>query len=177
MGSAISTATAEPIVTEQLRQAQQNRGKSAGAMRSKLVAEIKLPKPIIRPFRSGRTSCGQPSQSGRETSKLIRIEEARDERTRITWDRCLVHRGVADENLEDETTMATTDTSGGLSKEEREAVKQRAMEVREQKKAGKSRQAGEQAVLGAIAELEPEDRVLAEGLHKVVVEVAPDVVP
>jgi uncharacterized protein YdhG (YjbR/CyaY superfamily) len=73
--------------------------------------------------------------------------------------------------------MAKTDTSGGLSAEEREAVKQRAKELREQEKAGKNRAAGEKAVLEAIAEMEPADKVLAEGLHKVVSEVAPDLVP
>ncbi|PWC02930.1 iron chaperone [Agromyces badenianii] len=73
--------------------------------------------------------------------------------------------------------MATSDTSGGLSKEEREAVKQRAKEVREQEKAGKSRAAGEKAVQDAIAQLEPEDKVLDEGLYAVVTEVAPDLVP
>jgi uncharacterized protein YdhG (YjbR/CyaY superfamily) len=73
--------------------------------------------------------------------------------------------------------MAKTDTSGGLSAEEREAVKQRAKELRDQEKAGKNRAAGEKAVLEAIAEMEPDDRVLAEGLHKVVTEVAPDLVP
>lgn len=73
--------------------------------------------------------------------------------------------------------MADTDTSGGLSKEEREAVKQRAKELREQEKAGKNRAAGEKAVLDAIALLEPDDKVLAEGLHDVVTEVAPDLVP
>lgn len=73
--------------------------------------------------------------------------------------------------------MAKTDASGGLSKEEREAVKQRAKEVREQEKAGKNREAGLKAVLDAIAQLEPEDKVLAEGLHNVVSEVAPDLVP
>ncbi len=73
--------------------------------------------------------------------------------------------------------MAKTDTSGGLSKEEREAVKQRAKELREQEKAGKNREAGEKAVLDAIAQLEPEDKPLAEGLYKVVSEVAPDLVP
>ena len=73
--------------------------------------------------------------------------------------------------------MADTDTSGGLSKEEREAVKQRAKELREQEKADKSREAGEKALLEAIAQLEPEDKVLAEGLRRVVTEVAPDLVP
>lgn len=73
--------------------------------------------------------------------------------------------------------MAETETSGGLSKDEREAVKQRAKELREQEKAGKNRAAGEKAVLDAIALLEPNDKALAEGLHKVVSEVAPDLVP
>ena len=73
--------------------------------------------------------------------------------------------------------MARSDTTGGLSAEEREAVKQRAKELREQEKAGKSRAAGEKAVLEAIAALEPEDKPLAEGLYRVVGEVAPDLVP
>lgn len=73
--------------------------------------------------------------------------------------------------------MAKTDTSGGLSAEERDAVKQRAKELREQEKAGKSRAAGEKAVREAIDGLEPEDKPLAEGLFKVVSGVAPDLVP
>ena len=73
--------------------------------------------------------------------------------------------------------MAKSDTPSGLSAEEREAVKQRAKELREQEKAGKNRAAGEKSVLDAIAQLEPDDKVLAEGLHKVVSEVAPDLMP
>jgi uncharacterized protein YdhG (YjbR/CyaY superfamily) len=67
--------------------------------------------------------------------------------------------------------------SEGLSAEEREAVKQRAKELREQEKAGKSRAAGEKAVLDAIAALEPDDKALAEGLYSAVTDVAPDLVP
>src|SRR6187402_24456 len=67
--------------------------------------------------------------------------------------------------------------SEGLSKEERDAVKQRAKELREQEKAGKNREAGLKSVLTAIAALDDADRELAEGLHKVVSEVAPDLVP
>ena len=73
--------------------------------------------------------------------------------------------------------MAKTEASAGLSQEEREAVKQRAKELREQEKAGKSRAAGEKSVLEAIAGLEPDDKALAEGLYKVTTEVAPDLVP
>jgi len=67
--------------------------------------------------------------------------------------------------------------SDGLSQDEREAVKERAKELRAQAKAGKSREAGTKAVLAAIAELEESDRVLAEGLHAIVTKVAPDLIP
>jgi uncharacterized protein YdhG (YjbR/CyaY superfamily) len=73
--------------------------------------------------------------------------------------------------------MAKTEDSTGLSKDERDAVKQRAKELREQEKAGKNRAAGEKLLLEAIAALEPEDKVLAEGLYKVVNEVAPELMP
>ena len=69
------------------------------------------------------------------------------------------------------------ETSEGLSKEERDAVRQRAKEVRDQEKAGKNREAGLKSVLDAIAALDDSDRVLAEGLHGVVSAVAPDLVP
>ena len=72
--------------------------------------------------------------------------------------------------------MAKT-ASDGLSQEEREAVKNRAKELRDQAKAGKSREAGTKQVLEAIDKLDGTDREIAEGLHKVVGEVAPDLVP
>jgi uncharacterized protein YdhG (YjbR/CyaY superfamily) len=84
--------------------------------------------------------------------------------------------GASDQNRM-ETQVAKIDESGGLSKDERDAVKQRAKELREQEKAGKNRAAGEKAVVDAIAQLEPDDQALAEGLHKVVTEVAPGLVP
>ena len=65
----------------------------------------------------------------------------------------------------------------GLSKEERDAVKQRSSELRAQEKAGKNRAAGEQAVREAIAALPDEDRVLAEGIDRIVSEVAPHLAP
>ncbi len=69
------------------------------------------------------------------------------------------------------------ESTAGLSKEEREAVKQRAAELRAQEKAGKSRAAGEQAVREAIAEMPDEDRTLAEGIDRIVAEVAPQLLP
>lgn len=66
--------------------------------------------------------------------------------------------------------------SDGLSKEEREAVTQRAKELRAQEKAGKNREAGMASVLEAIAKLDGTDRAICEGLVKVAGEVAPDLV-
>lgn len=77
--------------------------------------------------------------------------------------------------MSEKTTSSST--ASGLSAEERAAVKQRAKEVRAQEKAGKNREAGLKSVLDAIAGLGPDDKVLAEGLHKIVTEVAPDLVP
>lgn len=68
-------------------------------------------------------------------------------------------------------------TSGGLTADERAAVKERAKELRAQEKAGKNREAGTKAVLEAIAKLDAADKALAEGLHRIVSEVAPDLVP
>ena len=65
----------------------------------------------------------------------------------------------------------------GLSADEREAVKQRAAELRAQEKAGKSRAAGEKAVREAIDAMPEDDRVLAEGIDRIVSEVAPHLVP
>ena len=69
------------------------------------------------------------------------------------------------------------ETSTGLSAIEREAVKQRAKEVRAQEKAGKDREAGLASVLEAISKLDADDRSLGEGLHRVVSEVAPQLLP
>lgn len=67
--------------------------------------------------------------------------------------------------------------STGLSQEEKDAVKQRAAELRAEAKAGKNRAAGEQAVREAIAAMPDDDRALAEGIDRIVTEVAPQLVP
>lgn len=73
--------------------------------------------------------------------------------------------------------MAQKATADGLSQAEREAVKQRAKELREQAKAGKNREAGTTAVREAIDKLEGTDKQIAEGMYAVVSDVAPDLVP
>ena len=61
--------------------------------------------------------------------------------------------------------------------EERDAVKDRAKELRAEAKAGKDRAAGEKIIEEAIAALEGDDRTLAEGFRRVVGEVAPQLFP
>lgn len=68
-------------------------------------------------------------------------------------------------------------TSTGLSAQERAAVKQRAKELREQEKAGKNREAGTAAVREAIEKLSGTDRETGEGLYRVVSDVAAHLVP
>ncbi|NYF13252.1 uncharacterized protein YdhG (YjbR/CyaY superfamily) [Pseudoclavibacter sp. JAI123] len=65
----------------------------------------------------------------------------------------------------------------GLSKDEREAVKQRAAELRAEQKAGKNRAAGDAAIQKAIAEMTDEDKALAEGVDRIVKDVAPQLMP
>lgn len=71
--------------------------------------------------------------------------------------------------------MAEKDT--GLSKEERQAVRERAKELRAQARAANLREAGTKAVREAIDALEGTDRQIAEGFYGVVSQVAPALVP
>ena len=70
-----------------------------------------------------------------------------------------------------------TSPAEGLSTEEREAVKNRAKELRAEAKAGKDRAAGEKVLVEAIAALEGDDKIVAEGFRRVVGEVAPELFP
>ena len=70
--------------------------------------------------------------------------------------------------------MATHD---GFSAAERAAMKERAAELRAEGRKGAKKADGLQAVLDAIAKMEPADRVLAERVHVVVSTVAPGLSP
>ena len=65
----------------------------------------------------------------------------------------------------------------GLSEFEREAVKDRAKELRAEAKAGKNRAAGEKVIREAIDAMEGGDREIGEGFYRVVSEVAPQLMP
>lgn len=68
-------------------------------------------------------------------------------------------------------------SAGGFTAEERAAMKARAAELRAEGRAGAKKAEGLQAVLEKIAEMEPDDRVLAERVHATVTAVAPELSP
>jgi len=67
--------------------------------------------------------------------------------------------------------------SDGFSDAEREAMRQRAAELRAEGKKGAKRADALQAVLDRIAGMPPEDRVLAERVHATVTANAPELSP
>lgn len=73
--------------------------------------------------------------------------------------------------------MAGKTSSDGLSEIERQAVKDRAKELRAEAKAGKNRAAGEKVIREAIDAMDGGDREIGEGFYRVVSEVAPQLMP
>jgi uncharacterized protein YdhG (YjbR/CyaY superfamily) len=71
----------------------------------------------------------------------------------------------------------TRSRSSGLSAEERAAMKARARELKAEEKAAKDRAVGEAALLEAIAGMEGKDKAMAERVHAIVTEVAPELRP
>jgi uncharacterized protein YdhG (YjbR/CyaY superfamily) len=74
-------------------------------------------------------------------------------------------------------TTPTGKTFGGLTDEERAAMKQRTQELKAEARASRDREAGEQDVLAKIAEMPQSDRVMAERLHAIVTASAPALSP
>lgn len=75
-------------------------------------------------------------------------------------------------------TAKKTDADGsGFSADERAAMKARAAELRAEGRKGAKRADGLTAILDRIAEMDPADRDLAEHVHAVVTETAPDLMP
>ena len=68
-------------------------------------------------------------------------------------------------------------TKSGFSDAEREAMKERAEELRAEGRGGKKKAEDAHALLEKIAEMPDEDRTLAEKIHAIVTETAPDLVP
>ncbi|WP_104087149.1 iron chaperone [Arthrobacter sp. GMC3] len=75
------------------------------------------------------------------------------------------------------TSNNATSTSTGFSAAEHAAMKTRAAELRAEGKQGAKKADGLQAVLEAIAKMDPEDRLIAERVHVVVTKTAPELLP
>jgi uncharacterized protein YdhG (YjbR/CyaY superfamily) len=74
-------------------------------------------------------------------------------------------------------TAKGSEKRAGFSAEEKAAMKERARELKAEARAGKSRAAGERALLASIAEMPEPDRALGERLHAIVTSSAPDLMP
>jgi uncharacterized protein YdhG (YjbR/CyaY superfamily) len=75
-------------------------------------------------------------------------------------------------------TKKAAKSAGGFSDAERQAMKERAAELKSSgAKGGAKKAADEKAVLEKIAEMPPPDRALAERIHAIVLASAPDLAP
>ena len=74
-------------------------------------------------------------------------------------------------------TKSARTESDGFSAEERAAMKERAAELRAEGKKGAKKADGLEALLDRIAQMAPEDRVLAERVHVAVTRTAPGLTP
>lgn len=75
------------------------------------------------------------------------------------------------------SAKTTTTESDGFSPEERAAMKERAAELRAEGRKGAKKADGLQAVLDRIAQMDPDDRALAERVHVTVTAAAPGLTP
>jgi uncharacterized protein YdhG (YjbR/CyaY superfamily) len=71
-------------------------------------------------------------------------------------------------------TKSSPTKSEGFSAQERAAMKARAEELRAEGKKGAKKADELQATLDAIAKMSPEDRVLAENVHRTITSTAPE---
>ena len=67
--------------------------------------------------------------------------------------------------------------SEGFTKEERAAMRERAKELKAEERANKKKAEGESAVLAKIADMQGQDRAMAERLHEIVKASAPSLSP
>jgi uncharacterized protein YdhG (YjbR/CyaY superfamily) len=75
------------------------------------------------------------------------------------------------------TAKTSTGAAEGFTAEERAAMKERAKELRSSGKKGAKKADDLQSLQDSIAKMSPEDRALAEGVHRAVTAAAPDLSP
>jgi len=87
---------------------------------------------------------------------------------------------VKDTQKAGKTTAATAKSYDGFTEDERDAMKERAKELKASaRRSSRAEKAAEEeaAVVAKIAEMEERDRVMAERLHAVIKESAPELAP
>ena len=75
------------------------------------------------------------------------------------------------------TASNTSTTNDGFTADERAAMKEHAKELRVEAKGAKDRAKGEADLLAKVAEMPDTDRTLAERIHSIVTETAPELMP
>ncbi len=75
------------------------------------------------------------------------------------------------------TKRTETSATGGFTADEKAAMRERAKEAKAEAKRGADRDAGLKELLEKIAEMPDDDRRMAEQIHAIVTEVAPDLRP
>ena len=75
------------------------------------------------------------------------------------------------------TSKSTSNKSAGFTDQEKAAVKARAQELKAEARSSKDREAGEKAVLAAIAAMQEPDRSMAKRLHAIIKDCAPELMP
>jgi uncharacterized protein YdhG (YjbR/CyaY superfamily) len=65
----------------------------------------------------------------------------------------------------------------GFTAEERAAMKERAKELKAEERASKDRAAGEKDLLSKIEEMSASERVIAQRIHEIITENAPELMP
>lgn len=79
--------------------------------------------------------------------------------------------------MADKTPAKPGKTSKGFNDAERDAIKERARELKAEARAGKDRAAGERAVAAKVGEMPPADRALGQRIHAIVTSSAPGLIP
>lgn len=74
-------------------------------------------------------------------------------------------------------TASDSSTTGRFSADERAAMKERAKELRAEAKGAKNREKGEADIQAKMAEMPEADRAIAEAIHRIVGEQAPELTP
>lgn len=72
---------------------------------------------------------------------------------------------------------STKKAGDGFTDEEKAAMKARSKELKAEARASKNREEGEKAIFDAIEQMEEADRFLAQRLHKIITETAPELMP